>query len=344
MNIYLKKYLKYKNKYLNFKNIMIGGASAGGDDRINDNRIAIFNENTELLKNIDLYKCINSFIKKDNVPDGLLQKEKIIGSGVNGEVISMRLPNNNTIAVKTIPMTKNNYDKFIAHKDLDLSKDLNLSVVSAIAEIKALEICTNYVLRCKSPHFNAMYKYLLCENCKYIDTKVQETRFEDNINELYKIDVNKIRSANAILEGNSEMRPYRIKDIQQFIKETGNIIQQYCIYILNENADGDMLRLLTPELSFNDLKIYMFQIFSALNLCYINDEMSHHDLHCKNILFVNYVYNNVDCDLYKIIIKKDDGTEEKSIDVKLPLNGKMLRIWDFGRVNIQRKIYIEKST
>ena len=153
-----------------------------------------------------------------------------ISYGVNGEVISMKLPNNNTIAVKTIPMTKNNYDKFIAHKDLDLSKNLNLSVVSAIAEIKALEICTNYVLRCKSPHFNAMYKYLLCENCEYIDTKVQETRFEDNIRFM------EINSPD-IIEG-AMSGQFVFNDIAKLFENSiGSIYTNYIPYKVYEDID-----------------------------------------------------------------------------------------------------------
>jgi len=154
----------------------------------------------------------------------------------------------------------------------------------------------------------------------------------------------KIRETNAIAEGNYSLRQYKIKDVQLFNKTSGNIIPQYCVYILNENADGDMLQLLTEDLSFNDFKIYLFQIFSALNLCYIENEMSHHDLHCKNILFVNDLYNNTDHDLYNIIIQNDDATGRESIPVRLPLNGKMLRIWDFGRVNIQGRIHIIGTT
>ena len=105
-----------------------------------------------------------------------------------------------------------------------------------------------------------------------------------------------------------------------------------------------MSSLLTPDLTFNNLKIYLFQIFSALNLCYIEHEMSHHDFHCKNVLFVNDEYNDVDHDLYNIIIEKDDKSEKEIIPVKLPLNGIILRILEFGRVNIQGKMHILKST
>jgi hypothetical protein len=243
----------------------------------------------------------------------------------------------NNIAVKTIPISEDDYNNIIQYND-------NLNVVSALAEIKALELCNRYVLNKKSPHYNVMYKFLLCTNCQYVGKKVLEQAYKDTFDASYNDKLNKIRQYNARIEDNSLLRQYKIKDVQQFNKTSENIIPQYCVYILNENADGDMMQLLTEDLSFNDFKIYLFQIFSALNLCYIENEMSHHDLHCKNILFVNDMYNNTDYDLYNIIIQNDDGTITESIPVRLPLNGKMLRIWDFGRVNIQEKIHIIGST
>jgi hypothetical protein len=328
------KYLKYKNKYLNLRN-KIRNLIGGNINLRCDNYCKI----TSLLKTIDSSSCINSFIKEENIPKELFCIEKVIGSGVNGEVLSIKLnghPEN--IAVKTIPITKTDNDSIRSYDGH------SLNVVSALAEIKALEICTQYILTKKSPHFNMMYKHLLCNNCQYIGEKVQEQRFTDIIEKSYTDKLNDIKKANALVEGNSPNRINRIKDVQQFNKTSGNIISQYCLYIFNENAHGDMLSLITPDLTFNNLKIYLFQIFSALNLCYIEHEMSHHDFHCKNILFVNDEYNDVDHDLYNIIIEKDDKTEREIISVKLPLNGIMLRIWDFGRVNIQGKMHILKTT
>jgi hypothetical protein len=327
------KYLKYKNKYLNLrykiKNLI------GGNIIL---RSTNFTRINSLLDGIDVLKCINSFIKEENIPADLFQIERIIGSGVNGEVLSIKLTGDETIAVKTIPISKNDYDNIRGYDEH------NIDVVSALAEIKTLELCTQYVLQKKSPHFNMMYKYLLCNNCAYIGDKVQDQRFGDMFNPSYTDKLNEIKRVNAIAEGNSPARGYKIKDVQQFNKTSGNIISQYCVYIFNENANGDMQSLLTPDLSFDTFKIYLFQIFSALNLCYVELEMSHHDLHCKNILFVNDEYDSVDHDLYNIIIKKDDEPETEIIPVKLPLNGKMLRIWDYGKVNIQGKIHITGTT
>jgi len=328
------KYLKYKNKYLNLRN-KIRNLIGGNINLRCDNYCKI----TSLLKQINSSRCINSFIKEDNIPKELFNIEKVIGSGANGEVLSIKLkgyPEN--IAVKTIPITKTDYDIIKSYDNH------SINVVSALAEIKALEICTQYILTKKSPHFNMMYKHLLCTNCQYIDVKVQEQRFTDIIEKSYTKKLEEIKKANAHVEGNSPQRGYKIKDVQEFNKTSENIIPQYCFYIFNENAHGDMSSLLTPDLTFNNLKIYLFQIFSALNLCYIEHELSHHDFHCKNVLFVNDEYNDVDHDLYNIIIEKDDKSEKEIIPVKLPLNGIILRIWDFGRVNIQGKMHILKST
>jgi hypothetical protein len=189
-----------------------------------------------------------------------------------------------------------------------------------------------------------MYTYLLCKNCEYIGAKVQEQKFSDSFDISYKDIINEIKRKNAIIENNNPARSYKIKDIQEFNKISKNIIPQYCVYIFNELANGDMMSLLSHDLLFCDLKIYLFQIFSALNLCYINNEMSHHDLHCKNILFHNDKYKDVDHDKYNIIIENDNKLIRQNIVVKLPLNGKMLRIWDFSRVNIQGKIHIIGSS
>ena len=293
---------------------------------------------TVLLEKIDSIKCINSFIGEENISKNLVNIERVIGSGVNGEVLSIKLTGHDElIAVKTIPITKTDHDHIIKYIDG------NINIVYALAEIKALDICTQYVLTNKSPHFNIMYKYLLCKNCQYFDIKVQEKTFIDYVDPLCKDILDKIKKDNAIKEGNHINRCYKIKDIQEYNKKSKKVISQYCVYIFNERANGDMQYLLNCDLTFNNLKIYLFQIFSALNLCYIENEMSHHDLHCKNILFVNDEYKDVDHDLYNIIIENDDKTETKTIPVKLPLNGKMLRIWDFGRVNIQGKIHIISS-
>ncbi len=328
------KYLKYKNKYLNLRKkikYLVGGNILL---RVENSRRII-----ERLERIELTKCINSFKIEDKIGSELIEIERILGSGVNGEALSIILkgPEPITVAVKTIPISKNDYDNFTRYRD-------GIDVISPLAEIKALEICTQYVFNQKSPHFNITYKHLLCNNCKYVDEKVQNLSFNDGFPETYKEKLNEIKKANAIKEGNSIKRGYKIKDIQQFNNIDEHIIDQYCIYIFNEKADGDMSNLINDTLSFNNLKIYLFQIFSALNLCYIEDEMSHHDLHSKNILYVNDEYNDVDHDLYNIVIETDDKSNRETIPVKLPLNGKMLRIWDFGKVNVQNRIHIIKSS
>ena len=322
------KYLKYKKKYLDLQNKirkMIGGNI--------DLRVTNFTHIIELLRGVD-EKCINSFIKSENISNELINIERVIGSGVNGEVLLISLKGFAPIAVKTIPISKSDYNNIRSYNEGDLN------VVSVLAEMKALELCTSYVLKKKSPHYNIIYKHLVCTNCEYIGDKVLGQTYNDTFDKSHESTLGKIRETNALAENNYRLRQYKIKDVQLFNKISGNIIPQYCVYILNEIADGDMMQLLTKDLSFNDFKIYLFQIFSALNLCYIEDEMSHHDLHCKNILFVNDMYNNTEHDLYNIIIQNDDGTGRESIHVRLPLNGKMLRIWDFGRVNIQGKIHI----
>lgn len=106
----------------------------------------------------------------------------------------------------------------------------------------------------------------------------------------------------------------------------------HCVYIFNEIAHGNMDNLITPTLSLYDFTIYLFQIFSALNLCYIENEMSYHDLHCRNILFINDEYKYVDHDLYNIIIEIDDKTNKDII---------MGKCYEYG---IWKSKYSKKNT
>ena len=170
---------------------------------------------TVLLEKIDSIKCINSFIEEENISKNLVNIERVIGSGVNGEVLSITLTGHDElIVVKTIPITKTDHDHIIKYIDG------NINIVYALAEIKALDICTQYVLTNKSPHFNIMYKYLLCKNCQYFDIKVQEKTFIDYVDPLCKDILNKIKKDNAIKEGNHINRCYKIKDIQEYNKKS----------------------------------------------------------------------------------------------------------------------------
>jgi len=331
MNIgYKDKYLKYKNKYLQLNNMN------GGEIRIIREKFIRIGEN---ISQFSRAYCFNTFTANEKKLNELFVIGGVLGTGVNGEVLSVNLRNaeNDIIAVKTIPVSQSDYTSI----DTKCNDGVN-KVSSTKAEIEALKIVTRYVLDNKSPHFNIMYGYFLCDSCKYHGPDILNRVFDDTIDSEYRTRINSIREKNARAEGNHIERKYRIKDVQELNNEQLSI-KQHCIYILSEIADGDMSKLITADLSFDNLKIYLFQIFSALNLCLIEDEMSHHDLHIKNILYINDNHEDFDHDIYNFVVIKNDR-EEVKVCVKLPLNGKILKLWDFGRVNIQRKIHITGST
>jgi hypothetical protein len=162
------KYLKYKKKYLDLQNKirkMIGGNI--------DLRAKNFTCIIELLQSIDK-NCINSFIKEENISEGIIKIEKLLGSGVNGEVLLTNMIGINNIAVKTIPISEDDYNNIIQYND-------NLNVVSALAEIKALELCNGYVLNKKSPQKSLRKQdlELIDENTVIIINKIVDFKIAD---------------------------------------------------------------------------------------------------------------------------------------------------------------------
>ena len=264
--------------------------------------------------------CINPIITERRTKD--LEFLKSIGNGVNGEAIIVKNTILNLImAVKIIPLLHEEYDK----------KDLT---VSAFAEVYAMKICNNFIIHGISPHFNMYYAHFLCDGCDYygieLSNKNVVTKKPIANEELSSI----IRKNQAIFTDNGGLRP-KIRDVIEYNKlELLNhrpiIIKTPCMYILNELADGDMTNLLSNTLTYNELVVYLFQIYSAIYLCYLH-KITHHDLWAKNVLYKNDIIDTSihDYDQYTFIYGS------LTCSVKVPLVGKILLIWDFGRVNIE---------
>ena len=184
--------------------------------------------------------CINAYLPEYNNIKEVTVLD-YISAGVNGEVYQA-IGGDIRIALKKQPLTpglESEY-KFILSQDY---------YTEGWGEIYGMIFLNTLFLKQISPHVNLLYKYFVCDYCKYLEEE---------------------RGGKIITN-----KKYQISSLQK----------SSCILILNELADGTFSSWLQKRHQVKSYFIVLFQIFYTLLAIQYEFGIIHSDCHSENILY-----------------------------------------------------------
>ena len=225
-----------------------------------------------------------------------------IGGSIDAEAYKIELPNNIQLAIKIIPLTKN-----------EMNKTFDNSYKSW-KELSILKILYESIKTYSTPNIPIIYFYFICKNMNkndYMNPNIQKYYNNQTIRNTLKEKINKRQS---ITNDSIVDVLYRMEKKKGFAQNSLCIMNELC-----DTSIKDLLNSITIEkINNNMFKNFIFQILSGV-YCLSKNNIAHFDLHGGNIL-ISYVESNKYW-YYKINNK----------NYYIYNFGYIMKIWDFGR-------------
>tara|TARA_Y100000996_G_scaffold401066_1_gene371646 strand:- start:612 stop:1883 length:1272 start_codon:yes stop_codon:yes gene_type:complete len=258
------------------------------------------NSNKKIFTSKQYNNILILYTTKNKILKYLTDHLGAVGGSIDAEAYKLELPNNIKLAIKIIPLAKNELNKFLDNsykswKELEILKTLYTSI-------------KDYT----SPNIPIIYFYFICKNMKttdYLNPNIQKYYNNLNIRNSVKDKIKQDVDNDSLLDILNRMN-----------KKKG--FGQNSLCIMNELCDTTIKDLLynieIEKINDNIFKSFIFQILNGL-YCIHKYNIAHFDLHGGNIL-ISYIKSGKYW-AYNVGNKK----------YYICNYGYILKLWDFGR-------------